>query len=141
MTRALSIAALVVASLALVLSTAALMTAGAARREIRPTAPLPVPPVVQPAPQAKVEPKVEPDPWPECAACREWLRKFANDPKVAEVVSWDKRTPVKDGATIETRVRDRTRRGGVVVMIRYFAVQDGRVISSSFAEIPGLSDP
>ena len=72
------------------------------------------------------------DPWPECAAIREWFRSHAADPASIEIVQWEKRFPNSydgpSGVTIQVRYRGKNQFGALAIERHFFAFRDGQLV-------------
>jgi hypothetical protein len=84
-----------------------------------------------PAPKAPVAGPVAGDPWPECAAVREWLRTNLHDPASLEIVQRRGRDVEADGrVTVSLKYRATNDRGARQLQGRMFTVERGRVTFS-----------
>lgn len=86
-------------------------------------------------PAARATPAVYP--YPECAACMDWLRQNAGEPRSLEIIQWDRlifAKPQADvgGATVRitAKYRGRNDRGGYSVAEHAFFFRDGMMVSN-----------
>lgn len=76
-------------------------------------------------------------PYPECAACVQWLRDNAGEPDSLQFFAWRRALPIDgEGVVITVKYRTKTQFGGWAVEKRNFGVANGKVIFSS----PDLRD-
>jgi hypothetical protein len=82
-------------------------------------------------PKPAASPK-DADPWPECAAVREWFRQNAADPDSIQIVEWEKRfqNPYdKPPAwTIQVRYRGKNKFGALAISTHFFVFREGFLI-------------
>lgn len=72
------------------------------------------------------------DPWPECAAVRDWLDQNINDRAAGwEAVAWQERLVAPDGTNVRLKYRAKNSAGAWQVETRLLTVQGGKVIAHS----------
>jgi hypothetical protein len=101
----------------------------------------PVAPPGRPEGEAQVPPlPADSDPYPECAACRTWLRENVGDPDSLEVLAWEERWVIPHqgigsfppGAVrVIARYRGKSQLGGKPVERRVFILAGSRVAETS----------
>jgi hypothetical protein len=72
------------------------------------------------------------DPWPECAAVRDWFRENAADPDSIEIVKWEERFQnpwdKPPAWTIRVRYRGKNQFGALAISTHFFVFREGFLI-------------